>query len=161
MKTERKYFNSLMLVFIASFIYTTANSQYADINQAGFIGSEYYEDSNNVDELIKLNIVQINNAVKITWTSFSENYNYYYIIQKSTDGVNYDDIGYLSGKREKNNINNHIFYDRNLCSGNCYYKIVNKDSSDLQISSVIYAFKLIDYFNDNPLHAVTSRSAWK
>ncbi len=64
------------------------------------------------------------NRVKLEWKSYSESGNQKYIIQKSSNGVAYNDILFVPAK---NTGGNYLEYDNNPSSGSNYYRLVQVD----------------------------------
>lgn len=92
-------------------------------------------------ELKKFEVSKELDLGKISWETASEINSDYFSILKSTDGVNFKEIGQVKAAGNSNTVNNYIFYDLNLSEGNNYYKLVNFDfdgsfeESDIKIIS--------------------------
>ena len=66
------------------------------------------------------------NNIKLTWNTLNETNNKGFIVQKSTDGVNFSTLAFLDTKGSGEN--NYITYDNNPVNGANYYRLIQKDN---------------------------------
>ncbi len=71
------------------------------------------------------------NTSLVEWTSISETNAAYYILKRSTDGVNFEEIAKINAQGNSNEISNYSFSDDNLPSdvNYVYYKLYEENSS--------------------------------
>jgi hypothetical protein len=65
--------------------------------------------------------------VEINWATASELYNDYFTIQKSSDGLDYNDLTIVKGAGNSNNILNYSTIDNNVVSDITYYRLSQTD----------------------------------
>jgi len=81
----------------------------------------------------------VNNGIMVQWTTTSEINNSHFIVQKSVDGVSFNNIGTLTAKGSINTIANYALLDNaSIDKGKFYYRLqqVDKDGK-LSFSKVI------------------------
>ncbi len=76
--------------------------------------------------LISFNADYIDNAVQIDWITASEENNDYFIVQKSTDGIYFEDIDRVEGAGNSNVIVHYQSFDENPDNIN-YYRLLQVD----------------------------------
>jgi hypothetical protein len=85
----------------------------------------------------------ISNNNLIEWTTAWELNNNKFIVEKSTDGVNFFPIGKVVGNGTKNTQSNYIFIDRNISSEISYYRLIQKDfDGSVEYSKVLIVRKI-------------------
>ncbi|MBN8789073.1 MAG: DUF4082 domain-containing protein [Terrimonas sp.] len=67
------------------------------------------------------------NSVKLTWQTASENNNQGFEIQRSTDGVQWTNIGFVNGAGNSNLLLSYSYNDNNLAPGRYYYRLRQVD----------------------------------
>ena len=83
---------------------------------------------------VSLNAVSVNNSVSISWKTANESPNSNYIIEQSTDGVNFSEIGNTKSTGSKS----YTFIDNSPTSGENYYRIrVIDNLGNIFYSSVV------------------------
>lgn len=82
---------------------------------------------------------QNDNSVLLRWASTFESNSYRYVIQKSTDGRNFSDIGELKAAGNSLQTINYSFSDRSIANGGAYYRLrlVDLDGS-FDYTKIIY-----------------------
>jgi hypothetical protein len=78
-------------------------------------------------ELIDFDVSCGNNNRIVSWTTASEINNDYFIVERSTNGIIYENIGKKAGSGNSNIINEYIFVDDSNISGDMYYRITQID----------------------------------
>ncbi|HWZ22455.1 MAG TPA: T9SS type A sorting domain-containing protein, partial [Cytophagaceae bacterium] len=78
-------------------------------------------------ELISFNAVRQGAGALVTWTTASEKNSSYYIIEKSTDGINFYPAGKVDAKGNSNSMLNYSFVDPSISTGITYYRLVEYD----------------------------------
>ncbi|MEO8149797.1 MAG: T9SS type A sorting domain-containing protein [Bacteroidia bacterium] len=68
-----------------------------------------------------------NNKVDVNWTTASEMNNDYFTVQKSIDGINFENVGIVNGAGNSNKILNYYLQDKNPYSGTSYYRLMQTD----------------------------------
>jgi len=64
---------------------------------------------------------------ELNWTTASEINNDYFIIEKSTNNINYTEVGKIHGNANSANQNNYSFLDYNINSPVTYYNLIQVD----------------------------------
>ncbi len=104
-------------------------------------------------ELIYFNGNCENNKAVLKWTTASETNNDYFTIERSTDLINFTEIGKLAGAGNSSSTLNYSFIDNNSLSSGAYYRIRQTDfNGDNKTSSAIHVTSCgnsgsIDIFN--------------
>lgn len=99
---------------------------FSDFNLVGASGSG----SPLPIELISFYAMYQNNVVNIMWETASEINNDYFIVEKSTDAINFieiDKIYSLANNGNSNSMLNYISIDRDIKSGIIYYRLKQYD----------------------------------
>jgi hypothetical protein len=78
-------------------------------------------------EFIDLTAQNINNFVKVSWTTDSEINSDYFIVEKSKDGVNFETVSTVDGAGNSSTLNNYSINDSNPFDGTNYYRIKQYD----------------------------------
>ena len=78
--------------------------------------------------------------VSVFWTTASERNNDYFILQHSTDAVNFTDISKISATGNSIEMTDYYFVDYDAISGNNYYRLVQVDFDGIySVSEIIEA----------------------
>jgi hypothetical protein len=82
---------------------------------------------------------QVNsNQVLVEWNSETENNNNYFIIQRSLDGYNFEDISKVNGSGTKASFSNYSYIDNNHYTGMVFYRIKQVDyNNEFTLSDVV------------------------
>lgn len=78
-------------------------------------------------ELISNTAICDGNNVVIEWSTASETNNNYFTIEKSTDGINFIEIGTVNGAGNSTSILNYSFTDNNTLPETSYYRLIQTD----------------------------------
>lgn len=78
-------------------------------------------------ELLYFNAKANNNVVEVTWVTATEINNDYFTIERSVDGFNFEEIGYVQGAGNSSLALNYSFFDRNPLAGISYYRLKQTD----------------------------------
>jgi len=78
-------------------------------------------------ELIAFDLKKINNQCKLTWETASEINNDYFEIQKSNDGIEFNEIGKVKGAGNSNTYLEYIFFDEIPFEGMNFYRLKQID----------------------------------
>lgn len=73
--------------------------------------------------------------VEVVWATTTEEPSTYFIVSRSTDGVNYEDIGTVNGIGNSSAINAYNFNDTKPVSGNVYYQVREVNEAGMGSSS--------------------------
>jgi hypothetical protein len=82
---------------------------------------------------------QENKGVQLQWTTASEYNSNYFEVLKSSDGIHFNVIGYVSANNKGNTILNYSYFDNDPSSGNAYYKLVIVDFDGTKQESGVIA----------------------
>lgn len=78
------------------------------------------------------------NTIELSWLTASEENNDYFIVQKSTDGINWIEISQVNGAGTSSTINNYSIIDENSSTGHNYYRLVQVDfDGRYEISKIV------------------------
>jgi len=66
-------------------------------------------------------------SVEVSWKTSSEKNNSHFIVERSYNAKNFDQIGIVEGKGDAESESSYIFYDSNPLSGTSYYRLVQVD----------------------------------
>lgn len=79
-------------------------------------------------EFLEFKVSNINNEIaKLNWTTATEINNDFFTIQRSEDGINFEDLGNVQGAGNSNNIIRYEFKDKEPLQGISYYRIKQTD----------------------------------
>jgi hypothetical protein len=78
-------------------------------------------------DLIKFTAIEERGDAILTWVTASETNNDYFIIRKTKDGVNFENIGTMKGAGTTSTMSQYSFTDTNLGPDLTYYQIVQVD----------------------------------
>lgn len=78
-------------------------------------------------ELISFQAQYNNQVIDLTWTTATELNNDYFVVEVSTDGVNFDFVGHLKGAGTSNEMNTYSMTDAHAKSGVSYYRLMQVD----------------------------------
>ncbi len=78
-------------------------------------------------ELISFEVTSVNNIVNISWKTATELNNYGFVVERSIDGISYNNIGFIAGKGNSTEINKYTFIDNNVSLGTYYYRLKQVD----------------------------------
>ncbi len=65
--------------------------------------------------------------VDLSWQTYSEVNNDYFTVERSSDGIYFEEIGTVNGAGNSNNINNYYFPDKSPLKGLSYYRLKQTD----------------------------------
>ncbi|UKN00129.1 T9SS type A sorting domain-containing protein [Paracrocinitomix mangrovi] len=108
-----------------------------------FVGAEPLE-----VELKKFNAEALDNAVMLSWDVTSEFENDYFVIETSTDGLNYHEITSIEGNGNSETKTSYLYMDERASEGMNYYQLigVSKDG-DREYLGLAYAnYSPVDKF---------------
>lgn len=78
-------------------------------------------------ELVKFDVVEENNAIRISWTTASEINNDYFTIERSNDAINWIEIEKTDGNGNSTQYLNYSITDLFPLSGTSYYRLKQTD----------------------------------
>lgn len=78
-------------------------------------------------ELTEFNLEEVASGVKISWTTASERNNDYFTIQKSIDGLMWEEVMTVEGTGTSTELNSYEEYDNNYYVGLSYYRLMQTD----------------------------------
>jgi hypothetical protein len=68
-----------------------------------------------------------NQQVKLTWSTLSESNNDYFGVERSTDGMLFEEIGKVDGNGTSNQPHEYQFFDEQSLNGTSYYRLIQVD----------------------------------
>lgn len=92
-------------------------------------------------ELLAFNGQLIKNEVILTWNTTNEINNEYFLIEKSSDGIDFFEIGKIAASNNRYEKTNYSFVDSHLISGLQYYRLKQYDFDNSLMVSNILAIK--------------------
>ncbi len=87
----------------------------------------------------------VNGFVQLTWTTFSEIDNVGFRIQRSQEGVQWEDIGFVKGKGNSHQAIEYAFVDNRRLSSTSYYRYIQIDHDGHQTPSSIAVVNPADH----------------
>ena len=78
-------------------------------------------------ELVDFKTYCQNNKVKLSWTTQSELNNDYFIIERSTNGILFNEVGRVQGNGTSNQPHEYQFFDEQSLNGISYYRLIQVD----------------------------------
>lgn len=96
-------------------------------------------------ELYSFDIEQIDTKIKMSWKTLSENNNDYFIVQKSNNGYNWDDVIKVDGLGNTNVTSNYNVLEDISNFGLFYYRLVQFDLNGHQEVCSIISYKTFNY----------------
>jgi len=102
--------------------------------------------------LAEFNAEIISEGVQLEWKTATELNNNYFVIQRSTDGIEFEDVSRINGAGTSNVLTEYGFTDVNAPEGVVYYRLMQVDyDGTFAFSSIIY----VDTKNDNGIVNIT------
>lgn len=96
--------------------------------------------------LINFTAEKVEENAQLYWTTASEENNDYFLVEKSMDNVNYEEIDRVKGAGNSNVLINYQSIDYNLAEGISYYRLLQVDfDGKFSISNVV----AVRNYNDN------------
>ncbi len=105
-------------------------------------------------ELIQFRAALDQDDVVLMWATASEINNNYFSIERSTDALNFEEIGKVSSKSEfgySNEILNYSFTDNEIQNNLLYYRLKQFDFDGKFTYSSIVSVKLLELYNENTI----------
>jgi hypothetical protein len=104
--------------------------KYIEISTSSF--SEFWMHASALNsalpiELLSFNAKVMNKHVQLYWTTATETNNDFFTIQRSVDGVTFEDVLIVKGAGNSNSIINYSAIDKNPLSGISYYRLMQTD----------------------------------
>ncbi len=122
----------LMLMFIVLFSLTTNAQAFIDATEdAVSLPVSYIRFTGN----------EINNTVVLNWTTAREINNSHFNIQRSSNGIEFENISKVNGKGNSSAINEYTFSDATIQNGNLYYRLQQVDFDGKSSYSSIVVIK--------------------
>lgn len=78
-------------------------------------------------ELSSFDVRQFGNQVRLDWSASSETNNEYYTVERSTDGIHFEELSRVPGAGNSNTTIDYIAYDTHPFLGTNYYRIRQTD----------------------------------
>lgn len=102
----------------------------ATITNGNYWGDLYAMD-NRLDrlpvDLISFTVKDSPSTVILNWSTANEENNNYFSVERSSDGVNFVEIGTVKGAGNSNNLQTYLFEDLNPLNGRSYYRLKQID----------------------------------
>ncbi|HSZ26209.1 MAG TPA: T9SS type A sorting domain-containing protein [Cytophagaceae bacterium] len=94
--------------------------------------------------LISFDAVYSNNAVDLLWATAYEKNNSYFLIERSSDGINFEAIGKVEGGGNSNHYLSYSFTDNTPVAGIVYYRLKQVDIDGVFVYSAIKSVTVSD-----------------
>ncbi|MBK9423627.1 MAG: hypothetical protein IPN54_05800 [Bacteroidetes bacterium] len=78
-------------------------------------------------ELLYFNAFKYNEQVKVEWVTATEINNDYYIVERSSDGTDFEMVEVVPGAGNSNFLINYFIFDKDPFSGKSYYRLKQVD----------------------------------
>jgi hypothetical protein len=80
-------------------------------------------------ELLSFEAVWKNNRVEVAWTTSSETNNAFFTLERSTNGLSFDEITRINGAGTSSQPHSYSFNDQNAPAGTIYYRLRQTDNN--------------------------------
>lgn len=112
------------------------------------LGSLDYETTPLPVELLTFYATSLENSVQLDWKTASEQNNDYFLLQRSRDGFQFENIANVPGAGNSNVEINYDYLDTDPYNGVSYYRLIQKDfDGDSTLSNIISVNR--DQFKNN------------
>jgi hypothetical protein len=101
-------------------------------------------------EMMRFTAVNKNETVVLDWSTASEKNNNKFVIERSSDGINWVSIGEVMGAGNTNSATDYTFTDVDPLNGTSYYRLRQIDADGQSSLS-----KILSVFTSNPLISVS------
>jgi hypothetical protein len=112
-----------------------------------FVNAQNFEDK-TIDvivvapvKLLSFNATKNSNNIIVTWKTATETDNSHFVVERSTNGVDFVSIGQVAGNNNSNVVNNYSFTDVNTPNVNLFYRLQQVDFSTAKTYSTIVLVK--------------------
>ena len=78
-------------------------------------------------EIVAFDVMPYNSSAKITWTTASEKNSDYFVVERSKDNKNFEEIQKVTAAGNSSNPRNYEVMDRNPLMGTSYYRLTQTD----------------------------------
>ena len=95
-------------------------------------------------KLISFTAIPYNDSVAVYWTTASEKNNAYFTVEKSSDGIYWQNVSTILGAGNSNTLINYISYDNAPFEGTSYYRLKQTDTD----GNYSYSEIVVVNFND-------------
>ena len=95
-------------------------------------------------ELLYFEAITVEDYVELKWATASENNNQYFVIEKSSDGFNFESIAQIPGAINSNVEIRYLYPDHTAMSPVVYYRLVQVDTD----GSTYYSDVIVLYFDN-------------
>ena len=90
-------------------------------------------------ELLNFDATWIESGALLKWSTASEVNNDYFSIEKSTDGINFNEIARITGNGTSSRINSYEYLDQSLRREEAYYRLKQVDfNDDFEYSRIVH-----------------------
>ncbi len=134
---------------VNSSLYLSGNgSQYTDFTWAVSSGTNTKGAANNGQNLLPITISSfiaktLGDGVQLQWSTSSEENNDYFSIERSQDGVHFDEIGQINGAGSSKTVNHYQFMDKLPFSSISYYRLKQVDlNGDFSYSHIVVSIPI-------------------
>ncbi|MFQ5706817.1 MAG: right-handed parallel beta-helix repeat-containing protein [bacterium] len=93
------------------------------------IGADEFGDKTVPVKLASFEAAVFDNSVKLSWRTAIETNNFGFEVQRSSDNLSFQGIGFLAGSKNAGSGASYLFWDNNLSQGRYYYRLKQIDFS--------------------------------
>ena len=112
--------------------------------------------------LLNFDVEKENEAVLVTWATAKEINNDYFVIERSSDGNQFEAIGSVKGNGNSNSLLNYTLTDAQPLQGKSYYRLAQYDfdgaRQESEIKTVNYSVISVVTVSPNPFEEATNLS---
>ena len=130
----------LEIIFNGDPSQTSTTFQYASIDEAGAISDpvDYMLSFSSLPvEWLYFEATKQDNSTKLNFATATEINNSHFIVQRSNDGIKFEDITQIEGQINSLEVNEYSFLDREVYSGLNYYRVKQVDLDGTYSYSVV------------------------
>jgi hypothetical protein len=112
-----------------------------------------YPSTTVATEITEFYATKENTGIRLNWKNYSEISMDYYVVERSHDGINYEEITKLDATNAQNQINTYQFLDASPLNGHNYYRLIPVElngkygETELAEASFFYSNELLFYPN--------------
>ncbi|WP_323755535.1 LamG-like jellyroll fold domain-containing protein [Roseivirga sp.] len=98
--------------------------------------------------LLSFEAVAEEDQIVLKWTTVREVENSLFRLERSANGIDFEDLGYLDGSGTTNDINHYVLRDNNPLNGKNYYRLIDIDHNGTENASEVI---MVSYFENSAI----------
>jgi hypothetical protein len=120
--------------------------------QVDFNDGNYYTLGSSEENALPVSLISFDGKLKkehieLNWATASEIKNSFFRVDRSANGIDFEELAYLDGAGTTENINYYTLKDEDPIIGKNYYRLIDIDNNGVENSSEII---MVNYFREEP-----------